>query len=330
MYDIDEDRINSRIREMLSEWIAREDWEPLQLIDWLQGYGMPAIGHDEEPYLWLIRGLPPENERYEVETKLSTRVRAILESKPDENRPGTRPDQVLYNLLMLCAGLSCPDQLADPLYAILERGVLKGDWLGVDLRYALQVALILNQSDNRLLPDWRAALENRKHDFLPGTEYEAFEGIRFMPPSSDERGEPALDAIGYALKVMATHLAEDEERKTEFRLLISKVFETYPGRPTWDIDLLHQASKNQWPDWAMQELPNMRHIPSKFTGQICHALRRCSHSSARAVAGILAHKLTFIEKKLMKDDPSKKEIEKAHEQSLRTLAVGASGRGLGG
>ncbi len=325
MYDIAEDRIILRLREMLAEWLAREEWHPQQLIEWLQGYDLPPVGHDDEPYLWLLRGLPVANERYEAEVELANRVARILEDEPDRKRPGTRPDQVLYNLFMLCAGLSCPDQLADSLYGVFQRGVLEGEWLGVDLRYALQIALILNQSDDRLLQEWEAKLDSRKQVFLPGSEYDGFEGIRLIP-SVDGRGKPALDAIGKALRAMAIHLEDDEERSAQLVSLINRVVETYPGRQTWNIDLLYQAIRNRWPDWAMQSLPLMRHVPGKYTGQIFDTLRLCADSSPRAVAGILAHNLTVIEKNLVKDDPIKTAIEKAHKDSLKNLAVGASGR----
>ncbi|MCI0488513.1 MAG: hypothetical protein L0229_18145 [Blastocatellia bacterium] len=327
MYEIMEDKITLRMRKMLGEWLAREDWQPRQLIDWLQGYDLPPVGHGEEPYLWLLRGLPPADERYEAEIKLASRVARILEDKPDEKRPGTRPDEVLYNLFMLCAGLNCADQLARPLYGVFKRGVLKGEWLGVDLRYALQTALILNQVDDRLYPVWKTMLETGRHDFLPGDENDGLEGVRFMPPSSEKRGEPAIEAIGMALKAMAIHLDQDEEHRTEFRSLINKIVETYPGRPTWDIDLLYQAGKNQWLDWAMQSIPGMQGIPTECTVAICKILRRNPNISPRAVGGILVHELTRIEKELQNDDPKKEELRKAHCKSLKNLAVGASCHG---
>ena len=76
----------------------------------------------------------------------------LLKEKPDLKRPGKRPDQVLYNLLMMSASLSCPDELADPLFEMLQRGKLQGKWRGVELRTALKAALMSNQKDSRLLP----------------------------------------------------------------------------------------------------------------------------------------------------------------------------------
>lgn len=260
MDELKEDKLVQRMRRLLGEWLAREDWEPQQLIDWLQGYGLPPFGHDDDPFLWLLRGLPAGDERYSAETKLASRVAAVLEEQPDVKCPGDRPDELLYNLFMLCAGLGCPDQLSEPLYCVFERGQLKGEWLGVDLRGVLRDALISNPLDNRLQPVWEAMFKGRGHDFLPGDTYDGFEGIRLMPPSADKRGEPALDAIGNALKAMARYLEQAHDRRPEFRSLINRVVDTYPGRPPWDIDLVMQADKNRWPTWAVECLPSL-YIP---------------------------------------------------------------------
>ena len=321
MYEIAGDEMTIRMRETLGQWLALDEWKPQALIDWLQGYDLPATGHDDEPYLWLLRGLPPADERYELQEELANRVGRILEDSPDESRPGTRPDQMLYNLLMLSAGLNCPDSLADPLYKMLLRGKLKGEWLGVQLNYALRVALALNQLDDRLQPQWEVMLQERRHDFLDGDELDGFEGIRLMPPSADRRGEPALDAIGKALRVIAIHLETEDAPTEEFRSLINRIVETYPGRPTWNLDLLHQANKSHWPDWAMHCFLGLENIPREDARQLRDTLRRSPYSSARAIAGIVAHFLTNFEGKLGTNDPVKQAVEEAHVESLRSLAV---------
>src|SRR2546425_483054 len=112
----------SATRTLVTKWLTKTNWQPGELIDWLQGYDMPPVGHDEEPYVWLLRGLPEADERHEAEKEFAKRVAVLLLDEPDVKRPGKRADQVLYNLFMLGAGLSCPDELAVPLYEIYERG----------------------------------------------------------------------------------------------------------------------------------------------------------------------------------------------------------------
>src|SRR6185503_11521173 len=151
----------SWMRELVARWLGDDQAGPGLLVRWLQGYGLPPVGHDEEPYLWLLRGIPPGADRDNVEEAFANRVAKLLDEKPDETRLGERPDQLLYNLYHLCAGLQRPDELGERLYAVFTRGKLKGEWRGVDLRYALLGALISNQVDARLLPVWEAMLEGR-------------------------------------------------------------------------------------------------------------------------------------------------------------------------
>jgi len=278
---------------------------------------MPPVGHDEEPYLWLLRSLPEADERYDAEKEFAKRVAVLLLDGPDVKRPGKRPDQVLYNLFMLSAGLSCPDELAIPLHEVYERRSLRGKRLGVDVRTALKAALIVNQRDSRLQSIWEQFLQKRNHQFLPGDEWDGFEGIRLMPESEDRRGEPALDALGRALKAMAEYLESDQARVNKSHYLVVKIMDTYPGRPTWDTDLLLQALKQEWPSWTVES------IPGQYPQYICGLLRHNPYASPRSAAGIIAHGLAEIEGQLPKERPEAKSIEKAHKTSLKSLAVGA-------
>lgn len=250
---------------MIREWLASENWNTARLVDWFQGYDLPPAGHDDEPYLWLLRGIPDDDERYAAEKKFASRVATLLQQEPDVKRPGKRADQVLYDLLMLCAGLSCPDELADPLFEVFERRQLQGTWRGVDLRSALKSALILNQKNARLLDTWETLVQNGRHDFLIGDEWDGYEGLRLMPDSGDKRGEPAINPIGKALKTIGSKLEQERGRRTKYRSLINRVIETYPGRPTWNLDLLQQATRNEWPIWSIECLPSL-YIPIPHNG----------------------------------------------------------------
>jgi hypothetical protein len=257
---MDDDIEVSAVREMrerLANWLAQKDWDVKQLADWLQGKGLPALDDDEEPYVWLLRGLPLADERYRAEIELAARAGRLLETQPDTQAPTPERDELLYNLLMLCAGLSCPTQLADPLHAMFERRQLAGVHQSINLCQALESALITNQRDDRLGHVWQEMIRQRGHEFLTGDEYAAFEGIRLMPASDATRGEPAMDAIGAALAAMAAHLEERRDRRMEFHRLINRVLRTYPMRPTSYSKLVYQAHDNGWPDWAVSCLPKL-------------------------------------------------------------------------
>lgn len=247
------------MRQLLRAWLERDDWEIRQLTEWLCGKGLPASDIDQEPYVWLLHGLPLADERFHAETELAARAARLLETQIDLHPPDKHRDELLYNLLMLCAGLSCPTQLAEQLYAILQRRRLTGSHQGISLRQALESALITNQRDDRLRDVWQEMIEGRRHEFLSGDEYAGFEGIRLMPTSEATRGEPALDAIGSALTGMIRHLATRRDRRLEFYRLMDRVLRTYP-RQTWKSDLVHMAHEHNWPDWAVSCLPSL-YIP---------------------------------------------------------------------
>ncbi len=237
------------MRNLIIPWLERGGWQPEQLIAWLQGYNLPPVGHDEEPHVWLMRGLPPDDE--DLRAEMARRVVRILSSRPDVELPGRRPDQVLYNLLMLCSSLGRPFELAEPLYQMFVRERLSGKWLGVGLPECLRDALIENQIDDRLLPVWEQMLSGQKHKFLAGRQYEGFAGILMRCQQEVNSDQRALDAIGSALSQMTKYLSQEHDCRVEFRALIKKVEKSHPLWPSCSLDLVMQAHKNMWPDWAV-------------------------------------------------------------------------------
>jgi hypothetical protein len=248
---------SSRISRELRAWLNSPDWTLQELVDWLQGHYLPPVGYSEEPFTWILRGVLLMDERYEAEVKLTERLAILLRKQPDINRFGTRPSEVNYNLIMLCGGLSFAEKLADEIYDLFRRRKLEGEWLGVDLRVALKDALIANQTDERMKSTWDLMLSGQQHDYLPGNEYDGFLGTLFLAKSNQRKGEPLIDAIGKAIAAMSHYLENRSDRRSELRLLIDKVMEVYPGRPTWPVDLLVEANNSNWPDWAVTCLPSL-------------------------------------------------------------------------
>jgi hypothetical protein len=249
-----ENKVENNLRNKLNAWLNKSDWTEGELIRWLRGLELPAVGYEEDSYIWMMRGLPLADERYQAEKELARRVSLFLSRQPDVTHPDLGGEEVLYNLFMLCAELQCRDELADPLFQVLSRQSLAGEWRGFDLREALVSALIYNQRDNRLESVW-AAMFSAKSEFLPGDAYTAFAGILYMPESERKRGEPHLDAIGAALARMAEYLEPQKNGQTEFLRLITWAMEAYPQSGTlWVKNLIEQADKHQWSDWAIVRL----------------------------------------------------------------------------
>ena len=264
MDDEIEDSAVRDMRRQLKTWLARKDSAPEQLISWLQGEGLPPSNIQQEPYAWVLDGLPLADERYLAETRLARRIAHLLKTQPDKQPLDERRSEWLYNLLMLCAGLSCPTELADELHAMFMRRQLPAAAAPmaaslecIRLPQALESALITNQRDARMRDVWLSMVRERGHEYLTGDEYAGFEGVRLMPSSSTTRGTPAVDDIGEALANMAKYIEHNRDRRVEFHGLIDRVIRTYSGRPAWDGELVHQAHMRSWPDWAVSCLPRL-------------------------------------------------------------------------
>lgn len=258
---MNEDRLVSEevrfMRRLLGSWLADSDWRTEDLLHWLQGYGLPATRSDEDSHVWLLRGLPLTGDRPAAKAELARRVAVLLREKPDVRKPGRHPEEVLYNLLMLAAGLSLPEVLAEPLYESYQRSELEGKYLGLDLKDALRAALVENQIDNRLEAEWFAQLESQSTAKLSGNPYKGFAGVLLMPETPELQDRPYMDAIGRALKLIAQHLENESDRRPQFRRLLDKVGKTYGYPPSLGYDLVLQANLREWPGWSVECLPEL-------------------------------------------------------------------------
>jgi hypothetical protein len=245
-------------RTVVDSWLAQADRSPDELVDLLEGAGLPPVGHDEEPYLWLLRVLPEdEPERSAAAAKLAATAAVLLEGHPDIKPTTRQPESLLYNLLLLCAGLHRPQELAEPLFDMWKRKALAGRWQGLDLRAALSAALASNQIDERLWPEWRDLLRGKPGRFLPGHPYDGFDGALWMPSGSDQLDKPNLPALGKALKLMASHLETDRQRRQMFQKLIERVLDAYPVHSSWEVDVIRLADRESFPVWAVECLPSL-------------------------------------------------------------------------
>lgn len=247
-----------RMRKLVETWLAQKPHDVDQLARWLEGLDFPAVGHDEEPYIWLLRGIPLGSRQHEATVALARAAAELLQREPDVKRPGHWPARLLYNLLYFCAGLESPDELADPLYALFERNKLQGEWLGLHLGVPLCAALIFNQRDNRLEPQWEQMAEENGHPILGGNRFSAFEAVLHMPPSARERARPATEAVFFALSQIIRHIESRPNKVEILKQQLERILERFPtGRDEWDYWFLRGALQEKWPDWALWCLPSL-------------------------------------------------------------------------
>jgi len=253
----------SWMRRLVREWMSPHDANPDTLTAWLSGRGLPAIGDDEAPYVWILRGLPKGTDRSAAERIIAGAMASLLDAEIDRTT-GSETDKLLYNFFMLAAGLSSPEELCEPLHRCLNRVSLAGRmWCGVPLVTALRAAIVENQIDARYEAVWRSMLGGEPHPYLGGLIPSGFDGVLWMPPSAAERGEPAVKVIGEALCSIAHYLDSDAELQTnrgvEFKTCLERARAAYPAKIR-DFDLVNLAHATAWPRWAVSTLHTLVHI----------------------------------------------------------------------
>ena len=72
------------MQALMIPWLWQDRLDIPRLIGWLQGSGLPPVGHDEEPYHWLLRGIPiPGEARDYLERRFAERLAIVLGEQPD-------------------------------------------------------------------------------------------------------------------------------------------------------------------------------------------------------------------------------------------------------
>jgi hypothetical protein len=236
------------MQELMIPWLWADELDLDRLYDWLSGRGLPPVGHDEEPYQWLLRGIEIRSllrrDLEKIENRFAERLSILLGEQPDVamDRGG---EDFLRNLYWTCAGVRRRSFLADQLWWAYKR--LKLTKLRGDVRDALQAALVQNQPDETkpLKEIWEPMVERGRQRWLRGGEIVGYEGIlvRHATVKKD------IDRVLWALGRIADRW--DDERLAEFKRLLHKVPDL--GDPKVYLKLLNESE--QWPKWARDLVP---------------------------------------------------------------------------
>jgi transcriptional regulator with XRE-family HTH domain len=239
------------MQELMIPWLWEEKLEIGRLIGWLQGRGLPPVGHDEEPHQWLLRGISvPWPARDFLEKRFAERLAVVLGEEPDiQPLVSSRNDDFLANLYWTCAGLNRPSFLAEQIWHTYKR--LKDTKLSGAVRDGLRGALVQNQFGEKkpLKEIWEPMIERGKNRWLRGDELVGYEGILVRHRTI----KPDLDKVLWALGRISHRW--DAGRRDEFKRLMWKV-------P--DLDQMNVARKlidsardadSGWSRWALEILP---------------------------------------------------------------------------
>jgi transcriptional regulator with XRE-family HTH domain len=236
------------MQELLIPWLWADELGLERLYGWLNGRGLPPVGHDEEPYEWLLRGMAIRGPaRDHLEKRFAERLAIVLGEEPDLAM-GEGGEDFLRNLYWTCAGIAQPGFLAEQLWKTYQR--LGESKLRGDVRDALQAALVRNQNENKFVARiWDNMVDRGRHRGLRGGEIVGYEGI--LARHATVRKD--LDKVLWALSRIAQRW--DSSKKADFRRLMLKV----PDLDRFEVAKRLIASahdnKNGWSQWAREVLP---------------------------------------------------------------------------
>jgi hypothetical protein len=253
--------------DRLASWLDIAISSSQQIVRWMQGYDFP-FSADDEPYLRLLAYLPKGTGRHTAECTLATRVAQALRERPDRKRAAQvkRPDQLLYNLLMLSAGLACQEQLWPALCELYCACDIDGSWRGIEVRAALREALIANQLDDTLGDVWLRMVAGTT-DFLPGTDFDGMRGILAVPSKTEGLGSPDTGLLRRGLGLLVDRMRDSREGPICLRDVLDQVQAVYPRRrDAWARRFIKWAHRGRWPAWAIDALESMGLVTSTLKG----------------------------------------------------------------
>lgn len=235
--------------QSIREWLDDDAGSIWELVDWLRGYGLPLSSGNDEPYLWLMRGLEEIGMAKLKGGRFCERFGLMLDKMPEIALECERPEEVLYNVFRLAVCLHCPSCLGKPLLKIYSQGKIQGDWMRIDLRSVLRAALIENQINQDLRPVWASLFEEESKRLLPGKPLDGFTGICKMPRSENELGVPDVEAILGGLTKMVAYLKDKPDRVKNLFALFFGLKEEYPA-VNWASKWSYQSRRDNWMPWA--------------------------------------------------------------------------------
>ena len=258
------------MQEMMIPWLCSENLELGRLVDWLSGRGLPPVGHEEEPYHWILRGIavPGDRARDFLERSLAERLAVVLGEQPDiAALTEGNPNEFLRNLYWTCSGLQRHSVLGEPLWGAYKR--LRHTKLPGAVRDSLQAAMVHNQVDpiKPLREIWEPMVKNGRHHLLRGSEKIGYRGIVERYAQFGKQ-KPHLEQVVWALGEISRRW--DEDRKAEFEEFIREI-------PDWDTsaevakrisEAAHDSRPSQgWSDWALLLAP-LKKLQLSDDGQI--------------------------------------------------------------
>ena len=250
------------MRRLIDEFLSKADgeWSTEELGRLLSGETLPPVGHDDEPYAWVLEGLVGANdeESRAKETAFAGRLARLVDENPEELEIQDR-EVMLHGLFSLCSELSRADLLGEPLWRLYGRWKAQGLALKLerrDLRHDLRSALIANQVDDRLVPEWQemgmSEAGSPPKNYLLGDATQAFQGTISCPAvRSGSNVEPLVPALG---KVAVGLSPERRVRDSRLKRYIDRSQEVVPSFKPGKEPIITLAARHGFPGWTALSL----------------------------------------------------------------------------
>jgi hypothetical protein len=310
------------LRATLRDWLNTGSWTLDYLYALLQGDNWPPIIREEQPYELFMAGTCDDPS---LRIELAKRLAVALDDEPEVKLPGTRPAQMLASLLTLCSEVYNPDVLWEPLLRMNGRHKLTAEWpRGVPLNDLLRAALILNQRDDSMMPEWTSMIEGTPGDFLAGNMYDGIRGFYLRKP--DNGTTPRWALLGPALRKVALRLSGSGDRRNiEFREILDPLRKLYQLE-NWD-ELFLLAVHYNWPRWTITSF-----VPPLATtnddvyamSSLGVALKECGGKKREELWGGLIWKVSIKGNKeagALFQDFSHESLEAANEMKRTTVTT---------
>lgn len=208
----------SKIANDLKKWLdSLSDFNDYkELRRWLKGHPLPPVGYDEEPYVWIQRGLKTLPALY-LKQFTHLIINFLKEEKPHLNPSPLNSDKLLFNLFSYCSECGLPKTTAKSIFEVFEDSISERNF-----RDFLLIQRVYN---------------------IKRAVGEAFYSNTF-----------ALDELGKNLKRRAEELSYDKNREEKFHELVMHIQKVWLDYPNWSEVMSEQAVKNDFPAWVADKI----------------------------------------------------------------------------
>ncbi len=216
----------SRIANRLKEWLDQSisDGPAFEeLRHWLKGHRLPAVGYDEEPYIWIqkaLQQLPPNYTSHFTQLV----VDFLSEQKPHLSPSSANSDKLLYNAFSYCSECGLSKNTSTAIFNVFNDAVRYDQFRGF-----LQANRVYN---------------------LKRALSEAFFSNTF-----------ATNELGTYIKAEATTLEQLKDREEVFRNFIQQIIQAMSDYPAWNELLIKQANRVKLQKWAAQSVEKIYGFP---------------------------------------------------------------------